>query len=63
MTITQKAKIQILGKYGNETKDECNEKGCQCFCEIQATADGQCEVKKHLGYRLMKYNTTGKLLV
>ena len=41
-------------------KKRCNWKGCTCYCETSAAADGTCKVKNHRGYRLYRYDTWGK---
>ena len=40
-------------------KKRCNWKGCKCYCETSAAADGTCNVKNHRGYRLYRYDTWG----
>jgi len=40
-------------------KNRCNRKGCKCICEVEAAYDGTCDVKKHRGYRLYRYDTWG----
>ena len=43
-------------------KNRCNRKGCKCICEVEAAYDGTCDVKKHRGYRLYRYDTWGKYI-
>ena len=35
--------------------ERCNEKGCDCYCETQASSDGNCPTKDHDGYNLYKF--------
>ena len=38
----------------------CNDKGCQCICEISAASNGTCEQEFNKGFRLFRYKPTGK---
>ena len=45
-------------------KDRCDVRingiyleGCFCYCETSAKPDGTCNMKKHNGYRLYKFDT------
>ena len=40
-------------------KDQCNEKGCRCLCEISASQDGSCKQVDTDGYRLYKFDNPG----
>ena len=44
-------------------KKRCNWKGCKCYCETSAAADGTCKVKNHRGYRLYRYDTWGNISI
>ena len=37
----------------------CDEIGCDCYCETEATSDGNCTVKDHDGYNLYKFVNWG----
>jgi len=33
----------------------CDGRGCDCYCETEATSDGNCEMEDHEGYNLYKF--------
>ena len=37
------------------TTERCDNKGCECFCETEATVDGNCPTRGHIGYDLYAF--------
>ena len=33
----------------------CDEDGCECYCETDATRDGNCDMEDHNSYNLYKF--------
>ena len=42
-------------EYVSEDDSRCEENGCDCYCEIDATSDGNCDMKDHDSYNLYKF--------
>ena len=40
--------------------DRCNAEGCTCYCETAAKDDGTCQIVDHNGFRLYRFDTSGK---
>ena len=48
--------------YGIEGTIGCNSKGCECYCEIGASADGTCGQVEMPWYHLYRFIQKGDLL-
>ena len=41
--------------YSDKFGKRCDKRGCDCYCETQATTDGNCPARDHEGYNLYKF--------
>ena len=48
--------------YGIVGTSECKDsKGCRCYCEADASADGTCALRDSIGYTLHRFAEEGKI--
>ena len=57
-----KATIFAFGTL-NHGKPGCNDKGCQCICEIFASEDGTCTKISNVAVNLYRYKTPGNYFI